>query len=171
MPGFAIAVGVGAAWVVAVEGAGEIVPPLCLARGGPLHLHIPFLPLPVETIGAVGLFMYAWGHTRRRVWGEPPSHQPSPFFVLQKSLPSGWRSLQEGLVHKVLRDPVAAPRRPALLRILSQALGLTSTAVAPAISDSPQAFVTEMEVSTSWGNLGCSARVSTAALSLQLPAL
>lgn len=136
-----------------------------------MHLPILFLPHPVETMDAVGLFMYAQGHTRRGTWGEPPSHQPSPFFILQKSLPSGWRSLQEGLVHRVLRDPVATPHRPALLHMLSQALGLTSTAVAPAISDSPQAFVTEMEVSTSWDNLGCSARAGTEALSLQLPAL
>lgn len=100
-----------------------------------------------------------------------PPAKSSPFFILQKSLPSGWRSLQEGLVHKVLRDPAAAPHQPALLHMLSQALGLTSTAVAPAISDSPQAFVTEMEVSTSQGSLGCSARAGTAALSLQLPAL
>lgn len=36
MSGIAIAVGVGAAWVVAVEGAKEIVLPLCLTRRGPL---------------------------------------------------------------------------------------------------------------------------------------
>ncbi|XP_059685002.1 ATP-binding cassette sub-family A member 2 [Gavia stellata] len=64
---------------------------------------------------------------------------------LEKSLPSGWRSLREGLVHRALRDPLAAPRRPVLLRLLSQALGLASAAPAPTISDSPQAFVTEME--------------------------
>lgn len=133
-----------------MEGAGEIFFPLA---SGMQETSAPYictsLSLPLETTDAVGLFMYGWGHTRRGTWGKLPSHQPSLFFILQKSLPSGWRSLREGLVHRMLQDPVAAPRRPALLRILSQALGLTSTAVAPAISDSPQAFVTEMEVSTS----------------------
>ncbi|KGL97456.1 ATP-binding cassette sub-family A member 2, partial [Charadrius vociferus] len=39
----------------------------------------------------------------------------------------------------------SAPRRPALLRLLSQALGLASTSPAPTTSDNPQAFITEME--------------------------
>ncbi|XP_076211852.1 ATP-binding cassette sub-family A member 2 isoform X1 [Aptenodytes patagonicus] len=64
---------------------------------------------------------------------------------LEKSIPSGWRSLREGLVHRALRDPAAALRRPVLLRLLSQALGLASAAPAPTTSDNPQAFVTEME--------------------------
>ncbi|XP_046785096.1 ATP-binding cassette sub-family A member 2 isoform X6 [Gallus gallus] len=64
---------------------------------------------------------------------------------LEKSLPSGWKSLREGLVHRALRDPSAALQRPALLRLLSQALGLTSAAAAPAGSYNPQAFVAEME--------------------------
>uniref|UniRef100_A0A8C9F1S3 ATP-binding cassette sub-family A member 2 n=1 Tax=Pavo cristatus TaxID=9049 RepID=A0A8C9F1S3_PAVCR len=64
---------------------------------------------------------------------------------LEKSLPSGWKSLREGLVHRALRDPSAALQRPALLRLLSQALGLASAAAAPAGSYSPQAFVAEME--------------------------
>ncbi|KAM9218175.1 ATP-binding cassette sub-family A member 2 isoform 1-T1 [Leptosomus discolor] len=64
---------------------------------------------------------------------------------LEKSLPSSWRSLREGLVHRALRDPTSSPHRPALLRLLSQALGLASTAPAPTTSDSPQAFITEME--------------------------
>lgn len=61
IPGFTIAMGVGTAWVVAVEGAGGIVPPLRLACGGPLlsaSAH-PFSPISVETVDAVGLFMYA----------------------------------------------------------------------------------------------------------------
>lgn len=75
---------------------------------------------------------------------------PAPPLVLfQKSLPSGWRSLREGLVHRALQDPAAAPHRPALLHLLSQALGLTGTALAPTTSESPQVFITEMEVSTS----------------------
>lgn len=167
MPGFTMAVGVGAASMVAVEEAGEVVPPLHLAYEGPLlpaSAH-PFSSPPHGDHGCCGAV-----HVSSKE-GDPSSHQAFPFFILQKSLPSGWRSLQEGLVHGVLRDPVAAPHRPALLHMLSQALGLTSTAVAPAISDNPQAFVTEMEVSTSWGNLGCCARAGTAALSLQLPAL
>lgn len=82
---------------------------------------------------------------------EPPHHHPPTLVLLQKSLPSSWRSLREGLVHRALRDPMAAPRRPVLLRLLSRALGLSSAAPAPTTSDSPQAFVTEMEVSTAEG--------------------
>lgn len=170
MSGIAIAVGVGAAWVVAVEGAKEIVLPLCLTRRGPL-LPASAHPFSFPALGdhaCCGTVHICLGTHKEGTWGKPPSHQPSPFFILQKSLPTGWRSLQEGLVHRVLQDPVAVPHRPALLHMLSQALGLTSAAVAPAISDSPQAFVGEMEVSTSWGNLGCSARAGTSALSLQL---
>ncbi|XP_066837032.1 ATP-binding cassette sub-family A member 2 isoform X4 [Anser cygnoides] len=65
---------------------------------------------------------------------------------LEKSLPSGWRSLREGLVHSALRNPSTALQRPALLRLLSQALGLASATTAPTGSYSPQAFVTEMEL-------------------------
>lgn len=80
--------------------------------------------------------------------GEPTHpYQPS-LVLLQKSLPSGWKSLREGLVHRALRDPSAALQRPALLRLLSQALGLASAAAAPAGSYSPQTFVAEMEVSS-----------------------
>uniref|UniRef100_A0A493T0T8 ATP-binding cassette sub-family A member 2 n=1 Tax=Anas platyrhynchos platyrhynchos TaxID=8840 RepID=A0A493T0T8_ANAPP len=64
---------------------------------------------------------------------------------LEKSLPSSWRSLREGLVHSALRNPSTALQRPALLRLLSQALGLASATTAPSGSYSPQAFVTEME--------------------------
>lgn len=99
-----------------------------------------------------------------------PLHPPNKLVLLQKSLPSGWRSLREGLVHRALRDPATAPHRPALLRLLSQALGLTSAALAPATSDSPQAFVTEMEVSSSQAEPGrvasCPARAGTAAVPL-----
>lgn len=77
--------------------------------------------------------------------GECPS---TPLVLLQKSLPSGWKSLREGLVHRALRDPSAALQRLALLRLLSQALGLASAAAAPTGSYSPQAFVAEMEVSS-----------------------
>lgn len=72
-----------------------------------------------------------------------------PLVLFQTSLPSGWRSLREGLVHRALQDPTAALHQPALLRLLSQALGLTGTALAPTTSESPQAFITEMEVSIS----------------------
>lgn len=167
--------GVGAAWVMAVEGAGEIVRPLCLmCRGArlPASAH-PFSSALCGDHGCCeAVHVYLVTHKERDL-GEAhiPPTKLSPFFILQKSLPSGWRSLQEGLVHRVLQDPAAAPHQPALLHMLSQALGLTSTAVAPAISDSPQALITEMEVSISWGSLGCSARAGTAALSLQLPAL
>ncbi|XP_071881559.1 ATP-binding cassette sub-family A member 2 isoform X8 [Anas platyrhynchos] len=65
---------------------------------------------------------------------------------LEKSLPSSWRSLREGLVHSALRNPSTALQRPALLRLLSQALGLASATTAPSGSYSPQAFVTEMEL-------------------------
>lgn len=164
--------GVGAAWVMAVEAAGEIVPP-CLTCGGarlPASAH-PFSSPPCGDCGCCeAVHVYLVTHKERDLQeAHIPPTKLSPF--LQKSLPSGWRSLQEGLVHRVLQDPAAAPHQPALLHMLSQALGLTSTAVAPAISDSPQALITEMEVSTSWGSLGCSARAGTAALSLQLPAL
>ncbi|XP_032055957.1 ATP-binding cassette sub-family A member 2 isoform X5 [Aythya fuligula] len=65
---------------------------------------------------------------------------------LEKSLPSSWRSLREGLVHSTLRNPSTALQRPALLHLLSQALGLASATTAPTGSYSPQAFVTEMEL-------------------------
>ncbi|XP_067165513.1 ATP-binding cassette sub-family A member 2 isoform X2 [Apteryx mantelli] len=64
---------------------------------------------------------------------------------LEKSLPSGWRTLREGLIHKALRDPSRASHRQTLLRLLSQALGLTSATPGPTDSYNPQAFVTEME--------------------------
>lgn len=80
--------------------------------------------------------------------GEPAHSYLPPSVLLQKSFPSGWKSLQEGLVHRALRDPSAALQRPALLRLLSQALGLASAAAAPTGSYSPQAFVAEMEVSS-----------------------
>lgn len=133
-------------------GTGGYCSLLWLGCRGPM-LTSPVLPLPMETtdMGAVGLFTCAWGDP-----GEPPHHQPPhhKLVLLQKSLPSSWRSLREGLVHRALRDPAAAPRRPALLRLLSQALGLASASPAPTTSDSPQAFITEMEVSTSWGEPG-----------------
>lgn len=112
-------------------------------------MHVPIIP--TVDMGAAGAFTCAWGGggtgelpcTR----GTPQSHLP-PLVLLQKSLPSGWKSLREGLVHRALRDPSAALQRPALLRLLSQALGLTSAAAAPAGSYNPQAFVAEMEVSS-----------------------
>lgn len=86
--------------------------------------------------------------------GDRPPQQPPPPVLLQKGLPGSWRSLREGLIQRALRDPAAAPRRPALLRLLSRALGLSSAAPAPTTSDSPQAFITEMEVSVPRGERG-----------------
>lgn len=121
-------------------------------------------------MGAVGPFTCAWGGHTEGDHGDPPHHQPPPLVLLQKSIPSGWRSLREGLVHRALRDPAAALRRPALLRLLSQALGLASATPAPTTSDNPQAFITEMEVSALWGEPGrmgnCSARAGTVAVPL-----
>ncbi len=42
----------------------------------------------------------------------------------QKQLLGGWRSLEGGLVQKALRDPTKAAHRQALLKVLSQALGI-----------------------------------------------
>ncbi len=42
----------------------------------------------------------------------------------QKQLLGGWRSLEGGLIQKALRDPTKAAHRQALLKVLSQALGI-----------------------------------------------
>lgn len=45
-------------------------------------------------------------------------------FHTQKQLLGGWRSLEGGLIQKALRDPTKAAHRQALLKVLSQALGI-----------------------------------------------
>nr|XP_023696475.1 ATP-binding cassette sub-family A member 2 isoform X2 [Paramormyrops kingsleyae] len=43
---------------------------------------------------------------------------------LEEQLIEGWRSLEGGLIHKALQEPSKAAHRQALLRLMSQALGL-----------------------------------------------
>ncbi|XP_016321495.1 ATP-binding cassette sub-family A member 2-like [Sinocyclocheilus anshuiensis] len=58
--------------------------------------------------------------------GQHELHSPGEKLVqLEKQLLGGWRSLDGGLIQKVLRDPTKAARRQALLKVLSQALGIT----------------------------------------------
>lgn len=64
----------------------------------------------------------------------------------QESLLGGWRNLEDGLIHRALRDPKRSTHRQALLHLLSQALGLAGTPSEASASYSPQAFVKEMEV-------------------------
>ncbi|KAL2092632.1 hypothetical protein ACEWY4_012430 [Coilia grayii] len=53
------------------------------------------------------------------------AHSPGEKVLqLEKQLLGGWRSLEGGLIHKALQDPNKAAHRQALLRLLSQALGL-----------------------------------------------
>lgn len=47
------------------------------------------------------------------------------FIFLQEKLLGSVHSLDGGLIHKALRDPTKAAHRQALLRLMSQALGLT----------------------------------------------
>lgn len=117
-----------------------VLPQLCMFLSSPLWTWV--LRGHSRVLGVEG----ALGSSHAP--GEPPQSHLPPLVLLQKSLPSGWKSLREGLVHRALRDPSAALQRPALLRLLSQALGLTSAAAAPAGSYNPQAFVAEMEVSS-----------------------
>ncbi|XP_016137357.1 ATP-binding cassette sub-family A member 2-like [Sinocyclocheilus grahami] len=58
--------------------------------------------------------------------GQHELHSPGEKLVqLEKQLLEGWRSLEGGLIQKALRDPTKAARRQALLKVLSQALGIT----------------------------------------------
>ncbi|XP_041099677.1 ATP-binding cassette sub-family A member 2-like isoform X2 [Polyodon spathula] len=47
---------------------------------------------------------------------------------LEEHLLGGWRNLEEGLIHKALSNPEKIAHRQALLRLLTQALGLTGAA-------------------------------------------
>ncbi|RXM93864.1 ATP-binding cassette sub-family A member 2 [Acipenser ruthenus] len=47
---------------------------------------------------------------------------------LEEHLLGGWRNLEEGLIHKALSDPEKIAHRQALLRLLTQALGLSGAA-------------------------------------------
>ncbi|XP_075762141.1 ATP-binding cassette sub-family A member 2 [Pelodiscus sinensis] len=64
---------------------------------------------------------------------------------LEENLLGGWRNLEDGLIHRALRDPKRAAHRQALLHLLSQALGLAGAPSEASAPDSPQAFVEEME--------------------------
>ncbi|CAM4645740.1 unnamed protein product [Lepidochelys olivacea] len=64
---------------------------------------------------------------------------------LEESLLGGWRNLEDGLIHRALRDPKRSTHRQALLHLLSQALGLAGAPSEASASYSPQAFVKEME--------------------------
>lgn len=141
VPQFLTAMGNGTTWAVAVE-----IVPSCVWGAGDL--------CSVSFACSWRLCMWVlWGcsHVLRRMRRNLGTlhQQPLRLVLLQKSLPGGWRSLREGLVPRALRDPAAASHRPALLHLLSHTLGLSSAVPALTTSDSPQAFVTEMEVSTS----------------------
>lgn len=62
----------------------------------------------------------------------------------QKQLLGGWHSLDGGLIQKALRDPTKAAHRQALLKVLSQALGIAGGVGGQKFD--PQAL-REMEVS------------------------
>ncbi|KAG9470406.1 hypothetical protein GDO78_017820 [Eleutherodactylus coqui] len=65
-------------------------------------------------------------------------------FSLHGNILGKLKSFQEGLIHKALQDPLKSRHRPALLRLLTLALGL---AIPNASSESydPQAMVKELE--------------------------
>lgn len=46
------------------------------------------------------------------------------YLLVQEQLIEGWRSLEGGLIHKALQEPSKAAHQQALLRLMSQALGL-----------------------------------------------
>uniref|UniRef100_A0A673JU23 ATP-binding cassette sub-family A member 2-like n=2 Tax=Sinocyclocheilus rhinocerous TaxID=307959 RepID=A0A673JU23_9TELE len=56
--------------------------------------------------------------------GEKDEGQHEPHSPGEKLLLGGWRSLEGGLIQKALRDPTKAAHRQALLKVLSQALGI-----------------------------------------------
>uniref|UniRef100_A0AAR2KNL7 ATP-binding cassette sub-family A member 2 n=1 Tax=Pygocentrus nattereri TaxID=42514 RepID=A0AAR2KNL7_PYGNA len=58
--------------------------------------------------------------------GQHGAHSPGE----KEQLLGGWHSLEGGLLQKALRDPAKAAERQALLRLLSQALGLVGTGAA-----------------------------------------
>ncbi|XP_066509169.1 ATP-binding cassette sub-family A member 2-like [Hoplias malabaricus] len=60
--------------------------------------------------------------------GQHGDHSPGEKVLqLEEQLLGGWRSLEGGLLQKALRDPTKASDRQALLRLLSQALGLVES--------------------------------------------
>ncbi|MBN3299367.1 ABCA2 protein, partial [Amia calva] len=62
------------------------------------------------------------GGVDRGTWeGYSPGEKVQQF---QEQLLGGWRSLEGGLLHRALKDPAGGPHRQALLRLLSQALGV-----------------------------------------------
>ncbi|KAI4880963.1 hypothetical protein NFI96_013715 [Prochilodus magdalenae] len=63
--------------------------------------------------------------------GQRGAHSPGEKVLqLEEQLLGGWRNLEGGLLQKALRDPTKATERQALLRLLSQALGLVGTGAA-----------------------------------------
>ncbi|KAL6465280.1 hypothetical protein MHYP_G00254130 [Metynnis hypsauchen] len=63
--------------------------------------------------------------------GQHGAHSPGEKVLqLEEQLLGGWHSLEGGLLQKALRDPAKAAERQALLRLLSQALGLVGTGAA-----------------------------------------
>ncbi|XP_036454330.1 ATP-binding cassette sub-family A member 2 isoform X2 [Colossoma macropomum] len=63
--------------------------------------------------------------------GQHGAHSPGEKVLqLEEQLLGGWHSLEGGLLQKALRDPAKASERQALLRLLSQALGLVGTGAA-----------------------------------------
>ncbi|XP_044162592.1 ATP-binding cassette sub-family A member 2 isoform X1 [Bufo gargarizans] len=65
-------------------------------------------------------------------------------FNLHGNVLGKWKSFQEGLIHKALRDPLKSEHRVALLRLLTLALGLAIHDVSSESYD-PQAAVKEIE--------------------------
>ncbi|KAG9261960.1 ATP-binding cassette sub-family A member 2 isoform X2 [Astyanax mexicanus] len=60
--------------------------------------------------------------------GQHGAHSPGEKVLqLEEQLLGGWRSLEGGLLQKALRDPSKVADRQALLRLLSQAMGLAGT--------------------------------------------
>ncbi|KAL7836826.1 hypothetical protein AOLI_G00281100 [Acnodon oligacanthus] len=63
--------------------------------------------------------------------GQHGAHSPGEKVLqLEEQLLGGWHSLEGGLLQKALRDPAKAAERQALLRLLSQALGLVGPGAA-----------------------------------------
>ncbi|XP_051552216.1 ATP-binding cassette sub-family A member 2-like isoform X2 [Myxocyprinus asiaticus] len=57
--------------------------------------------------------------------GQHEPHSPGEKLVQLEQLLGGWHSLEGGLIQKALRDPTKAAHCQALLKILSQGLGIT----------------------------------------------
>lgn len=64
----------------------------------------------------------------------------------QKSFLGSLKMMEDGLVRQAMRHPPRGPQQKAILRLVSQALGLTSPVAEPLGSYSPQTFVRDVEV-------------------------